>query len=235
MAIKLTWLGHATWKIQAGQTTILLDPFLEDNPSATEPAADQKPHFILISHGHADHFADAESIAKSSGATVLCIYEIAQWLTAKGVENCIGMNIGGTFRADFGSVKMVRAEHSSSFPDGSYAGCPAGFVIQFRGDEALDGASKSIYFACDTGVFSDMEWIGSLGIDVAVLPIGDLFTMGPEDSLRAIQLLKPGHVLPTHFNTWPPIEQDAQAWSEKVQSNTSAAASVLAPGETFEI
>jgi len=214
--------------ITSGDYRILVDPFLDDNPSASIKAADVHPDVILVSHGHADHIADAAAIANRTSATVYAVYEVANWLAANhNVENTVGMNIGGAAELPVGKVKMVPALHSSGLPDGSYGGVAAGFLVK--------AGEKKIYFACDTALFSDMQMIGAVGLDAAILPIGDLFTMGPEDSVTATNLLKPGKVLPTHFNTWPPIEQDADAWATMVKSKTQAEPVVLEPGQTVTI
>lgn len=227
MSLKLTWCGHATWLVDTPQGRILLDPFFDENPSAIIKSTDVECDWILVSHGHFDHIADAAAIAKRTGAKVIAVFEVAQWLAGQGVNQTIGMNTGGTYRAEFGSVKMVPAWHSSSLPDGQYAGCPAGFVLTI--------GNCKIYFACDTALFSDMRLIGDLGLDAAVLPIGDLFTMGVQDSVKAVEWLNPKWVLPTHYNTWPPIEQDAEKWAELVSKETDAKAFVPAVGETFQL
>lgn len=231
MSVSLTWYGHATWMCSiAGSTNckILLDPFFADNPSAPVRLADVVADVILISHGHFDHVADAAEIANRNDATVVANFEIASWFADKhSVKNTVGMNIGGQTSLDVGNIKMTHAIHSSQLPDGSYGGNPCGFVITVAG--------KKIYFACDTALFSDMKLIGNMGIDLAVVPIGDLFTMGIEDSIEAIKLIGPKQVLPSHYNTWPPIEQDAAAWAELVTANTSADPVVLRPGESHEL
>ena len=228
MSIELTWFGHGTWQISLPEHTILLDPFFDDNPSSPIKAAEVDADFILISHGHFDHIADAAAVANRTNATVVAIYEVAQWLAQNGeVKETIGMNIGGGVQLPFGHVKMTPALHSSQQPDGSYGGEPAGFVLTLNG--------KSIYFACDTGLFSDMTLIGTRGIDLAVLPIGDLFTMGPDDSIEDIKLLRPKRVAPAHFNTWPPIEQDSDAWALRVKQETDSDPVVLNPGGQFTL
>ena len=228
MAIKLTWYGHATWMIEIGGQKILLDQFITDNPAASVKTDDVMADAILILHGHFDHVADAAVIANKNDAPVIAIYEIANWFSQNhGVKNTVGMNIGGQTKLDVCTVKMTNAIHSSQLPDGSYGGNPAGFVVSAEG--------KNIYFACDTALFSDMQLIGNQGIDLAVIPIGDLFTMGIEDSIEAIKLINSKQVLPTHYNTWPPIEQDSAAWAELVKSKTSAQPIVLQPGESHEL
>jgi len=228
MSVELTWYGHATWLISTGEYRILLDPFLDDSPTAPVKAADVNPDVILVSHGHFDHIADAASIANRTGATVYAVYEVAQWLSANhNVENTVGMNIGGAAEIPVGKIKMVPALHSSGLPDGSYGGVAAGFLLKV--------ADKKIYFACDTGLFSDMQLIGAVKLDAAVLPIGDLFTMGPEDSATATDLLKPKKVLPSHYNTWPPIEQDASAWADTIRKRTAAEPVVIEPGQSVPL
>ena len=233
MTMELTWFGHATWQIKIDEHLILLDPFLDDSPTAPVKADELNANVILVSHGHFDHVADVASIANRCHSTVIAIYEIAEWFASKhSVADTIGMNIGGWCDVNVDEesvcrVKMTPAIHSSALPDRSNGGVPAGFVVAAQ--------EKRIYFACDTALFSDMQLIGKMAIDVAVLPIGDLFTMGPEDSIEATKLINPKKVLPTHYNTWPPIEQDASAWASKVSKETDALPLVIEPGDTIEV
>lgn len=222
MATELTWLGHGTWSIKTAAHTVLLDPFLDDNPSSPLKAEDVSPDFILASHGHFDHVADAAKIAQRTGAQVIGIFEVCQWLNGQGAENVHGMNIGGGYDFPFGRVKLTQAIHSSTMPDGSPGGEPAGFLLHLS-----DGI---VYFACDTALFSDMQLIGKAGIDLAILPIGDNFTMGPDDAVEAVKLLKPKRVAPAHYNTWPVISQDPHAWASLVTKHTAAEPIVLQPG-----
>jgi L-ascorbate metabolism protein UlaG (beta-lactamase superfamily) len=224
---RLTWHGHATWLLDTGKHKVLVDPYFTDNPSATAKADDVACDFILLTHGHEDHTTDVVKIAKRTNAMVVCNWEIHLWLQKNGVKNTQPMNTGGTVKLAFGSVKLTIAHHSSSMPDGTYAGNPSGFLITLP-------ASK-IYFAGDTALFLDMQLYGRIGLDLAVLPIGDLFTMGPDDSIEAIKLLEPKRVAPSHYNTWPPIEQDANAWATRVKSETKAEPIVVKPGESFEL
>jgi L-ascorbate metabolism protein UlaG (beta-lactamase superfamily) len=226
--IKLTWLGHGSWLIEAKGHRVLLDPFLTENPSATAKVEDFNDiSHILISHGHFDHVADAAAIANRCNSTLVAIFEIAQWFeNHHQVQSTLGMNLGGQTALPFGTVRMVPALHSSMLPDGSDGGSPAGFVLTI--------ADQRIYFACDTAFFSDMKHYAG-GVDVAVLPIGDLFTMGIEESIAAIKLIDPKQVLPAHYNTWPPIEVDAQRWAIRVGAETSAKAVVLEVGGSLEV
>ena len=228
MTIQITWLGHATWLVKSGDTTLLIDPFLNEyNPAAAMKPDEVQCDYILVTHGHSDHIADAVAIAKRCQAPVISNYDLCQWLTKQGVQETVGMNLGGSVKLPFGRVKMTIAHHSSMLPDGSYGGNPCGFILFLE--------DKKLYFAGDTALFGDMQFIGDQGLDLAVLPIGDLFTMGPEDALLAVKMLRPKHVLPAHYNTWPPIAQDAEKWKTEVQQATGAKVHLPRPGETIEI
>lgn len=223
MATSINWFGHNAWSIEVAGATVLLDPFLNDSPTSPVKADAVKANYILLSHGHGDHLGDTVAIAKRTGATVITNFEVGEWLKKKGLagDKVIGMNPGGGVTQPFGHVKFTIAHHSSSMPDGTYGGVPGGFVLEL--------AESRVYFACDTSVFLDMKMIGSGGLDLAVLPIGDLYTMGPDDSIDAIKLLNPKRVAPCHYDTFPAIQQDAAAWAERVRSHTAAEPIVLQP------
>jgi len=223
MATELTWLGHGGWSIATGEHTVLLDPFIDENPVALVKADDVAADFLLVSHGHGDHTGDAVRIARRTGAQVVANFEICQWLSGRGVENVHAMNIGGGFDFPFGRVKMTVAHHSSMLPDGADGGSPCGFLVSFP--------EGNVYFACDTGLFYDMTLIGAAGIELAVLPVGDNFTMGPDDALEAVKLLRPRRVVLVHFNTWPLVAQDPDAWADRINEETDAKPVVLEPGE----
>lgn len=228
MATELTWLGHGSWSLRIGDEVVLLDPFLDESPTAPTKSADIEADFILVSHGHFDHVSDAAAIANRTGATVIANFEVADWLARKqNVKSTVGMNLGGRLTLSFGTVKMTVAWHSSQLPDGSYGGSAAGFLLSVP-----DG---SIYFACDTALFSDMQLIGSAGVDLAILPIGDLFTMGPDDALEAVKLIKPKRVVPDHYNTWPPVNQDPDTWAQRVRRETTAEPVLMQPGDTIQL
>lgn len=227
MSFTITWYGHAALGLETSGATLLIDPFFSGNPAATTPAAALHPNYILVSHGHGDHVGDTVEIAKRSQSLVISNYEIAQWLNAKGVKTH-AQSIGGGYKHPFGYLKLTQALHGSMLPDGSDGGNPAGFLLSLN-----DG--RKIYLAGDTGLFGDMRLIGEEGVFLAVLPIGDNYTMGPADALRAVQLLKPQHCIPVHYNTFPLINQDAKAWAHAVANQTGCKVHLLQPGQSLTL
>jgi L-ascorbate metabolism protein UlaG (beta-lactamase superfamily) len=227
MGVTITWYGHAALGIDTGKYKLLVDPYLSENPAATVSPEEVEADYILISHGHFDHVGDTVDIAKRTGAMVVTNFEIANWMAEKGLE-VHAQHLGGGFEYPFGYLKFTLALHGSGLPDGSYGGNPAGFLW-------TTNEGKKIYLAGDTGLFGDMRLIGEEGIDLTVLPIGDNFTMGPEDALRAIKLIKPKNVIPIHYNTWELIEQDAGSWKDRVENETGAQVHILQPGGSFTL
>jgi L-ascorbate metabolism protein UlaG (beta-lactamase superfamily) len=226
MTVEVTWYGHACFSIKGGGAMLLTDPFLTGNPQAPVTADQVSADYILVSHAHGDHLGDAVPIAKRTGAMVIANYEIATYCGNQGV-NAHPLHIGGGRDFPFGRVKLTIAHHGSSFPDGSYGGNPAGFLLTIEG--------KKIYHACDTALFYDMKLIGQAGIDLAILPIGDNFTMGPEDALTAVKFIEPKIVVPIHYNTFEVIQQDPHAFAKAVQAETSAKCMVLEPGQSLTL
>ena len=225
MTTTLTWFGHAALGLETGGCQLLIDPFFSGNPAAATTADKIAADFILVTHGHGDHVGDAVAIAKRTGALVISNFEIATWFEKQGCKTH-AQHLGGGYKHPFGYLKLTLALHGSGLPDGSYGGNPAGFLL-------TTNDAKKIYLAGDTGLFGDMKLIGEEGLDLAVLPIGDNYTMGPDDALRAVKLLTPRHVIPIHFGTWGLIAQDPNAWAARVQKETSAQAHVLKPGDSF--
>ena len=206
--MKATFFGHSTIELDIDGVKILFDPFITPNPAAKAiDIHSLKPNYILISHGHGDHVADLEAIQKDSGALVVCIAEISAWLGNKGISNTHGMNIGGSYNFDFGKVKMVYALHSSSMPDGAYGGNPAGFVVTAKG--------KKIYFAGDTALTYDMKLLAEENLDWAILPIGDNYTMGVDEAIKATEFINCKNVIGVHYNTFPAISIDVNEAKEK--------------------
>jgi L-ascorbate metabolism protein UlaG (beta-lactamase superfamily) len=202
--MKITFYGHATVELETSGKKLLFDPFITPNELAKHIDINNlKPDYILLSHGHGDHVADLAAIQKNSGAKVICIAEIAGWLGNQGITNAHGMNIGGSFKFDFGRVKMVNAIHSSSMPDGSYGGNPAGFVI-------YTNEGKNIYFAGDTALTYDMKLLADDNINWAILPIGDNYTMGVDDAIKASGFINCQNVIGVHYDTFPPIKLDKE-------------------------
>jgi len=228
MVNKLTWYGHATLGFETGGYKLIIDPFFEGNPAASTSPEAVEADFILVSHGHGDHVGDTVSIAKRTGALVVSNFEIASWLEGKGLSKTHGQHIGGGFKHPFGYLKLTLALHGSALPDGSNGGNPAGFLLTTN-----DG--KKIYMAQDTGLFGDMKLIGEEDLDLAVIPIGDNYTMGPDDALRAVKLLEPKIVIPIHYNTWDLLAQDANAWAARVEKETKSKAVILKPGESYSL
>ncbi len=200
--MKVTYYGHACFGVEVGKKHVLFDPFITPNELAGNVDVNKVPaDYILISHGHQDHMADAAGIARRTGATIVSNYEITVWFNKQGIEKTHPLNHGGGHAFDFGRVKFVNAIHSSSLPDGTYGGNPGGFVVQ-----APEG---SFYYSGDTALTMDMKLIGEAGpLRFAALPIGDNFTMDVQDALKAAEFVRCNQVLGLHFNTFAPIQVD---------------------------
>jgi len=202
MPLTITFLGHSGFLLSDGTSTLAVDPFLTGNPVAKHKAEQITCTHIALTHGHADHLGDTVAIAKASSAPVFAAYEITEYLGEQGLEALEPMNPGGQVSAPFGFIAMTQAFHSSSY-EGRYMGQPGGLIIRMGG--------ATVYHCGDTGLFSDMKLIGELyKPDIAMVPIGDRFTMGPKLATKAAELIGPKVAIPVHFNTWPPIEQDPQ-------------------------
>jgi L-ascorbate metabolism protein UlaG (beta-lactamase superfamily) len=226
--MEVSYHGHSIVKIKTGKSEILIDPFINGNGLTDLKVADENPDVILLTHAHNDHVGDTVELAKKNNAQVVATVELANYLATQGV-NAMGMNLGGSHEFEFGTVKFTKAFHSSSYTteDGEviYGGMPAGILFGAEG--------KMIYHAGDTGLFGDMELLGKLNsIDLAFLPIGDHFTMGPEDAAYAVKLINPKVVVPIHYNTFPPIKQDPEKFKELVKG---AEVNILEPGETIRL
>jgi L-ascorbate metabolism protein UlaG (beta-lactamase superfamily) len=223
----LTYYGHATWGLETKGVSILIDPFFTGNPMTKVKASGVAANFIILTHAHGDHYGDTVEIAKRTGATLISNFEIVSYCQKQGVANAHPLHIGGGYAFPFGRAKLTVAFHGSSFPDGTYGGNPAGILLEIEG--------RRLYNAGDTALFSDMSLIAQGGLDVAILPIGDNFTMGPEDAAAAAKLLAARTVIPEHYNTWPDIQQDPQAFRRRVEGSTDSKVVVLESGATFKI
>jgi L-ascorbate metabolism protein UlaG (beta-lactamase superfamily) len=234
--MEIKFHGHSCFEYSDGEATLLVDPFLApNNPAAVHTAEEVEPTHIAVTHGHADHIADAVGVAKRTGAPCLAIVEVAEWLRARGVAEVSDPNLGGTVAFPWGSIKLVPAWHTNTLPGseespfsaelGVPVGTPAGFVIQIGG--------KTIYHAGDTCLFGDMKLIGERHpIDIAVLPIGGHYTMDRFDAVAAAQFVGAKTVIPMHYDTFPPIETDAGAFKRELEGESSIEVVVLAPGES---
>jgi L-ascorbate metabolism protein UlaG (beta-lactamase superfamily) len=228
--MKLTWHGHSCFTLLADDgARLMFDPFLDENPVADVRRSDVETlDYILVSHGHYDHFADAVPLAIQTGAEVIGVYEITSFAKDQGVRRTHGMNIGGGYRFPFGYVKMTPAAHSSSVhgdTTGVHNTVAGGFWIEFE-------SGKTLYHAGDTALIMEMQLLKG-HVDTALLPIGDNFTMGPDDALRAVEFLAPRVVVPMHYDTWPLIHQDAKAFAARV--GDLAEVRILKPGESTEL
>lgn len=226
--MKVSYHGHSFVQVKTDSHTILIDPFITGNGLCDVKADEVEADVILLTHGHNDHVGDTMDIAKRTGAQIVAINELAVYLTQKGF-NAHGMNIGGGYQFDFGHVKYTQAFHSSSYEeeDGTfiYTGMPAGLIL------TIDG--KEIYHVGDTALFTDLKLIGEYhDIDLAFVPIGDNFTMGPEDALIATDWIKAKKVVPVHYNTFPVIEQDPQAFVDKVKTGEGV---LMNPGDDMTL
>jgi len=223
----LTWYGHATLGLETAGKNLLIDPYFTGNPTASTTADKVTADYILITHGHGDHVGDTVAIARRTGATVVSNAEISSWLGKQGLKTH-SQHLGGGHAFPFGYLKLTLALHGSGLPDGANGGNPVGFLL-------TTNDSQRLYIAGDTGLFGDMKLIGDEGIDLAVLPIGDNYTMGPDDALKAVKLLTPKHVIPYHYGTWDLIAQDPNIWAERVRKETKSQVHVLKPGDTFSL
>lgn len=227
---RLTWHGHSCFTLETGDgTRIMIDPWLDENPAADIRAADvDKLDYILVSHGHSDHFADCIPLAKRTGATVISTFELVSFCQQEGVRNGHGMNIGGAYLFPFGRVKLTPAVHTGSIAgdkEGAFTTDCCGFLI------SLDGG-PSIYHAGDTALITDMQLLQGR-VDLAILPIGDNFTMGPEDAARAVEMIQPETVIPMHYNTFEVISQNPESFREMV--GEAARVEILEPGGSYEL
>jgi L-ascorbate metabolism protein UlaG (beta-lactamase superfamily) len=216
-------------------TKILFDPWLDGNPVA-EIGTEQigELDYLLVSHGHFDHFGDGVKLAKQTGATIVSTYEIASFAESQGVEKVHGMNIGGGHHFPFGHVKMTPALHTGSVAgdeDGTYTSAPGGFLVELPGAEGADGPMRRLYHAGDTALTMDMQLLRGQ-VDLALLPIGDNFTMGPADAVRAIEFIGPRVVIPMHYNTFDLIRQDPEEFRRAVGDRAEVV--ILEPGKSYE-
>ncbi len=227
MSLEFTWFGHATLSLKTAGFNILVDPWFTDNPAVKIETSQVPADYILVTHGHGDHLGDTLEIARGCNATVISNAEISGWLRKQGIKSH-AQHIGGGHQHPFGYLKLTMALHGSGLPDGSYGGNPTGLLLTTN-----DGLK--VYMAGDTGLFGDMRLISEEGVDLAVIPIGDNYTMGPADALRAVKLLAPRLVVPIHYNTFDLIKQDPVAWAERVKAETNATPLVLKPGESYTL
>ncbi|MGA3282993.1 MAG: metal-dependent hydrolase [Verrucomicrobiota bacterium] len=225
--MKVTYYGHACFAVVVGGKTLLFDPFISANPLAKAIDVKKVPaDFILVSHGHGDHVGDAVEIAKRTNALVIANFEVATWLNQQGAPRVHPLNHGGGYQFDFGRAKFVNAIHSSTMPDGTFGGNPGGFVVE--------SAEGNFYYSGDTALTLDMKLIGeSTKLKFAALCIGDNFTMGPDDAVKAAKFVRCNEILGVHYDTFPPIKIDHAAAQEKFKA-AGKVLHLLPPGQTHD-
>jgi L-ascorbate metabolism protein UlaG (beta-lactamase superfamily) len=225
--VDIRFLGHGCFELTEGDTRVLMDPFITGNPKAPVEASELEPTHIFLTHGHGDHYGDIQEIAKRTGAHVVAIVEIARELESAGLENVSDPNLGGTIEFEDVWVRLVPAWHTSTTPEGT-ASLPAGMVVGLGG--------KTVYHLGDTALFSDLRLVSEREpIDVALMCIGGHYTMDRHDAAAAAGLVRATTVIPCHYNTFPPVETDVEAFKADVESQTSSTVQILEPGETFSI
>ena len=223
----IRFLGHACFELTDGDTRVLIDPFLSGNPKAAAAPDELDPTHLFLTHGHPDHYGDIVDIAKRTGAQVVAIMEISKELSDAGVENVSDPNMGGTIEFDDLWVRVVPAWHTSTTPNGTVS-VPAGMVISLGG--------KVVYHLGDTALFSDLRLVGERNpVDVALMCIGGHYTMDRHDAVTAAGLVGATTVIPCHYDTFPPVETDAEAFKADVEANTSSKVAILQPGESFSL
>jgi L-ascorbate metabolism protein UlaG (beta-lactamase superfamily) len=223
--VEIRFLGHACFELTEGDTRVLVDPFLTGNPKAAVEAGDVDPTHVFLTHGHADHIGDTVDIAKRTGAQTVAIVELANELSDSGVENVVDPNIGGTVAFAGGWVRLTPAWHTAVSPSGT-PHTPAGLVINLGG--------RTVYHLGDTALFSDLALPGKRDqVDVALMCIGGHYTMDRHDAVAAAELVGAATVIPCHYDTFPPIETDAEAFKSDVESKTSSKVEILQPGDSF--
>jgi L-ascorbate metabolism protein UlaG (beta-lactamase superfamily) len=237
--MEIKFHGHACFELSDGDTTVLTDPFLKpNNPTAVATAVEVEPTHIALSHGHADHMADAVAVAKRTGAHCVAIVELANWVEAQGVEAVSDPNLGGTVEFDWGWIKLVPAWHTSTIPGSAEAPFSAehGISIGVATGLLINLGGKTVYHCGDTCLFGDMKLIAERNpVDIALLPIGGHYTMDRHDAVVAAEFIGAETVIPMHYDTFPPIETDAGAFKSEVESRTSSRVVVLKPGETHTL
>jgi L-ascorbate metabolism protein UlaG (beta-lactamase superfamily) len=221
--VNIRYLGHACFTLEDRDKTLIFDPYLDENPSSPVKSGDVKADYVLVSHAHFDHMGEAAAIAKASGGLAITTAEVAGELQKQGADTH-ALHIGGKHAFDFGYIRATPAFHGSGVPGGH----ACGFIVNFYG--------KRVYFPGDTGLFGDMKLLGELeALDMALLPIGDNFTMGIDDAVVAVKLLRPKVAIPMHYNTWPLIEADPNLFKDKVEAETGTKVVILRPGESISL